>query len=428
MAWLEIDLDRLEANLAALRRALPEGNRLDVVVKADAYGHGAVPIARALEGFGRPPDGLAVATFDEAVELREAGLELAILVLYPVPPERAAEAARRRIALTASDPVLLERTLASLEQARLSARAAGRRRPPHRLDLQIEVESGLGRAGILPAEVPAAAARIIAAPGVHLAGIWSHLQAPADRGRSADQVAVLTGTISRLAEAGIRVPLGHLGASGGVLAGSSPPFDGVRIGLGLYGLLPDELPDLTTAADRPGERLAGELQPILALHARPVRVVDLPAGSGISYGPSFTTGRPSRIATLPVGYADGWPRSLSNRAEALVRGRRVPLVGSVAMDALMADVTDLPGPAVTVDDEFVLIGRQGDEEIRAAEVARARTTISWEVVSAMARRLPRVYHAGLVPLSVRTLAGWRQSGSDSTLERRHLRARGRRDR
>ncbi|HEY7826684.1 MAG TPA: alanine racemase C-terminal domain-containing protein, partial [Candidatus Limnocylindrales bacterium] len=193
--------------------------------------------------------------------------------------------------------------------------------------------------------------------------------------------------------------------------------------LALYGLLPDDLP-----ADRRTGLLAGALRPILSLHARPVRVADLPAGSGISYGPTFSTSRPSRIATLPLGYADGWPRALSNRAEALVRGQRVPLVGTVAMDAVMADVTDLPGPPVSIDDEFVLIGRQAGAEISAGEVAQARTTISWEVVSDMARRLPRVYHAGLVPLSVRTLAGWRQGGSDSALERRHLRTRGGRDR
>ncbi len=422
-AWLEIDLGRLGANLAVLRGSLPAGTRLDVVVKADAYGHGAVPVGHALESTAQPPDGLAVATFDEAVELREAGLHLPILVLFPVPPERAPEAARRRIALAASDPTILELTLASLEQARSSARSTGRRHPPHRLDIQLELETGLGRAGILPTEVSAMAARIAAAPGVRLAGIWSHLQAPADRDRTATQQKRFAAAVSQLGADGIRIPVRHLTASGGLLGGSGPALDGVRIGLALYGLLPDDLPD-----DAGRRTPASELQPVLALHARPIRVVDLPAGSGISYGPSFTTDRPSRIATLPLGYGDGWARVLSNRAEVLVRGRRAPIVGTVAMDALMADVTDVPGAPVSVDDEFVLIGRQGTEEITAREVAQARTTISWEVVTSMAHRLPRVYHAGLVPLSVRTLAGWRQGGSNSALERRHLRARGRRDR
>jgi alanine racemase len=131
----------------------------------------------------------------------------------------------------------------------------------------------------------------------------------------------------------------------------------------------------------------------MSLHARPVRVVDLPEGHGVSYGPTWRAPRPSRIATLPLGYGDGWPRSLSNRAEALVRGIRVALVGNVAMDAVMADVTDVAGPPVTTADEFVLLGRQGDDEIGAAELARSRTTNSWEVVTAMSSRLTRVYDA-----------------------------------
>ena len=141
----------------------------------------------------------------------------------------------------------------------------------------------------------------------------------------------------------------------------------------------------------------------MALFARPVRVADLPAGSGISYGPTFRTARPSRIATLPLGYGDGWSRAHSNRASALVRGVRVPLVGNVAMDAVMADVTDVPGPPVDADDEFVLLGSSGDERISVADLAQERTTISWEIVTAMSRRLPRVYHAVPGPVGLRTL-------------------------
>jgi alanine racemase len=141
----------------------------------------------------------------------------------------------------------------------------------------------------------------------------------------------------------------------------------------------------------------------MSLHARPVRVAELPAGSGIGYDATFTTARPSRIATLPVGYGDGWSRAYSNRASALVRGVRVPLVGNVAMDAVMADVTDVPGGPVTVDDEFVLLGEQGGLSITVEELARARTTNSWEVVTSMARRMPRVYDAAAGPRGVRTL-------------------------
>jgi alanine racemase len=154
----------------------------------------------------------------------------------------------------------------------------------------------------------------------------------------------------------------------------------------------------------------------------------LPPGHGISYGPTFETGRPSRIATLPLGYGDGWPRSLSNRAEAIVRGRRVPLVGNVAMDAIMFDVTDVPGAPVGVDDEFVLIGEQEGDRITVLDVARARTTNSWEVVTTTSRRMPRVYHASAGAVGIRTLASvegpWLESnsGTETSVSSRSMRS------
>jgi Alanine racemase len=175
-------------------------------------------------------------------------------------------------------------------------------------------------------------------------------------------------------------------------------YEGVRPGLAVYGLLPDEL-----ETDSIPRTVLDGLRPVMSLIARPVRVAELPAGWGISYGPTFRTSRPSRIATLPLGYGDGWSRQLSNRASAIVRGQRVPLVGNVAMDAVMADVTDVPGPPVSVADEFILLGSAGGLRIRAAELAQKRTTNSWEVVAGMARRLPRVYHAAAGPVGLRTL-------------------------
>lgn len=391
-AWLRIDLDRLTGNLTTIRSLLPAGVRVEAVVKADAYGHGAVPVARALADAGA--DGLCVATFDEAVEIRRAGLRLPILIVYPVPPELAPEAARHSISLTAGDGELLDRTLAALRRAQ----AAGRR-PRRRLRIQIELETGLGRGGFVSqAEVQAAAEAIRGTPGVVLAGLWSHLGSPEDEPRSLGQVARFEAATALLGDGGVRLPDRHLLASGGILAGGVPAYDAVRVGLALYGLVPDDL----IADGRPVSRVA-RLRAVMSLHARPVRVADLPAGTAISYGSSFVTRRPSRIATLPVGYGDGWSRGYSNRASALVRGVRVPLVGNVAMDAVMADVSDVPGPPITVDDEFVLLGEQGGSEITAAELARLRTTISWEVVTAMARRLTRVYDSGSGTVAVRTL-------------------------
>ncbi|MEA2609051.1 MAG: alanine racemase [Chloroflexota bacterium] len=386
-AWLEIDLDALTANLRLLGGLAGPGVPLRPVVKADAYGHGAIPVARALEAAGA--DGFCVAAIDEALDLRANGIQAPILVLYPVPATWATEAARQRIGVTAGDPFLLGETLAA------TSTEGGSDRP---LELELEVETGLGRGGFSGPDAVEAARRIAGAPGVRLAGLWTHLQAVEDPGQTAVQIARFEAAVEAIGRTGIELPPRHVAASAALIVDGVAAYDGVRPGLALYGLPPDEL----DAGSIPSAVSEG-LRPVMALLARPVRVADLPAGWGISYGPTFRTARPSRIATLPVGYGDGWSRRLSNRASAIVRGQRVPLVGNVAMDAVMADVTDVPGPAVTVDDEFTLLGGSGEVRISAAELAQQRTTNSWEVVSSMARRVPRVYHAAAGPVDLRTL-------------------------
>jgi alanine racemase len=377
------------------------------VVKADAYGHGAVPIARSLAAAGA--DGFCVATFDEAADLRAAGIDLPILVLYPIPASVAEAARRSRIAVTAGDETLLRASLDVL---------VGEGEP---LAVHLEVETGLGRGGLAGAALIDAARSIAAAPGAALAGLWTHLQAAEDAALTATQVGRFEAAAVELEAAGVPLPPRHMAASGGLLTDGVLAFDGVRPGLAIYGLVPDEL----LPGDASRETAGGSaLRPVLSIHARPVRVADLPAGWGISYGPTFTTTRPSRIATLPLGYGDGWPRSLSNRASALVRGQRVPLVGNVAMDAVMADVTDVRGEPVTVDDELVLLGEQEGARVTAADLARERGTNSWEVVTNLSARLPRVYHAASLPQATRTLAGvrWaRDPGADETDARRSKR-------
>ena len=349
-----------------------------------------MPVAEILQAAGA--DGFSVAAFDEAVELRAAGITAPILVLYPVPAEYASEAARLGVALTVGDERLLRRLL---DQVATDGAMVGPGARP--LLVQLEVETGLGRGGIDPGRVVSAARRLRASPGVRLEGAWSHLAAPDDGPRTRAQGERLERAVAALVQAGIDVPVRHLAATGGLLA-AVPPLEAVRPGLAIYGLLPDGF----TREDA-GRGLAAALRPVMSLRARPVRVAELPRGWGVSYGPSFETRRPSRIATLPLGYGDGWSRSLSNRADVLVRGVRVPLVGTVAMDAVMADVTDVPGAPVTVDEEFTLLGEQNGVRIDAAELARSRNTISWEIVTAMSRRLPRVYHAAAGPLGIRTL-------------------------
>ena len=385
-AWLELDLDALRGNLAVVRELAGPGVPVRPVVKADAYGHGAVPITLALEAAGA--DAFCVAAFDEALELRAGGVAAPILVLYPVSGAWAADAARLGIALAVGDGPGVSDIVG----------AAAGIDPARPLAVELEVETGLGRGGFAEGELVAAARALAGTPGIAVTGLWTHFQAIEDAANTAAQVERFEDAIRILVTAGIDLPHRHAAASAALLTGGVAAYDGVRPGLAIYGLVPDEL-DANDAGDRPAARL----RPVMSLIARPVRVADLPAGWGVSYGPTFRTTRPSRIATLPIGYGDGWSRRLSNRASAIVRGRLVPLVGNVAMDAVMADVTDVPGPSVDGSDEFVLLGSSGDLQITAETLARERTTNTWEVVTGMARRVPRVYHAAARPVGLRTL-------------------------
>jgi alanine racemase len=377
-AWLEIDLPAIASNLSVIR-SLSGGQAVMPVVKAEAYGHGMVPVARTLVAAGA--DGLCVATLDEALTLRAAGVDSEILVLYPVPPDGVPEASRRGITVAAGSTDALEAIKAAVAAA------------PNGLAVELEIETGLGRGGASP-DGAVTVARAVAAVGGRLSGVWSHLQESEVDAITTRQVERFEAALGRLRAAGIEVPRRHLSASAAILLGTVPSYDAVRPGLISYGLIPDELRAPDTGAPLVSIASASAaLRPAMSLLARPVRVADLPVGHGVSYGPTWRASRPSRVATLPVGYGDGWPRALSNRAEVLVRGVRAPVVGNVAMDATMVDVTDVPGPPVDVRDEFVLLGRQGGDEIRAADVARWRTTNSWEVVTAMSGRLARVYDA-----------------------------------
>jgi alanine racemase len=398
-AWLRVDLDRLVGNLAALRAAGPTGVSVEPVVKADAYGHGAVPVARALEDAGA--NGLCVATFDEGIELRRRGVRLPILVLFPAPPWVAREAADLHISLTVGDPALLARTLEAWgsSDGEAGSRAAS-------LHLEVEVESGLGRGGFRVDDLGPAVAAIRSAPGVGLAGLWTHIGSPDDPARTAAQLTAFGDAEAVLGAAALGSEVGpaaapgrtHLAASGGILGETVPARSAIRPGLSTYGVLPEGL------VPAPGQSaVAAALRPVMSLHARAIRVVDLPVGWGVSYGARFVTARPSRIATLPIGYADGYQRARTGRAEVLVRGHPVPIVGAIAMDAIMADVTDVPGRPVGVDDEFVLLGDQGTRTLTAVDLARSGNTISWEVLASMSRRLPRVYYAAARAVGVRTL-------------------------
>lgn len=382
-AWLEIDLEALANNVAVFREIVGPRVELGAVVKADGYGHGLKSTALAFQSAGA--DRLCVASLDEALALRDAGVTVPILVLFGVPLALLSDAAAARVDVTVSDPAWL----GALPAVWSGEDWVGE------LGVHVEVETGLSRGGFLPDGVPAAFDALTRLPGIRIDGIWTHMATPEDAEYTAMQVSEFDRAVSAVRAAGFAVPRRHVGATGGLLTGRAPAYEGVRIGLGAYGLEPLDLPmpdNLRALADR--------LQPAMTLKCRPLRLETFPAGTRVGYGGRWQAERESVIATLPVGYADSIPRP-APWGQALVCGRRAPMVGTVAMDAVMVDVTDVP--ETTLEDEFVLLGRQGDDEISAEELARARNTIPWEVATSMSYRLPRVYHAASVLMGLRTL-------------------------
>ena len=379
--WLEIDVGALVGNLVAIRQQVRPGTAVWPVVKADGYGHGLEVAARAFLAAGA--DGLCVATLDEAVALRAADIGGAVLILYPVPADTAEDAARQGFELAVS-------TVAgamALVDWWTSAGAASR---GSELRVHLEIDTGLTRMGVLPAATGAVMERL-AAPGLTLAGIWSHLAIPEDAVMSSAQEGRLAEAVEAAGHTSRDAYASHLAATGGLLTRRGLGLGMVRPGLLAYGVTPT-----SDAPPFPG------LLPALRLKASAMRIETVPTGTPVGYGGTWVAARESRIATLPVGYGDGYARSLSG-APVLVRGSRVPVVGVVAMDALTVDITDVPsvGPA----DEFVLLGTQGEEAISVLDLARLRTTIPWEVLTGMTRRSTRVYDAGVGLLGVRTLAG-----------------------
>jgi alanine racemase len=372
-AWVEVDLGALRENHRALRAALPSATGMGVVVKADGYGHGIEACARVAAEEGAAL--LAVATLDEGLALRGSGIEVPILVLYPVPIAAVAAAARAGLALTVGDP---DYALAlAQETERLPEDLA--RRP---LEVHVEVDTGMSRGGIAPSGLVGTARALASSRRVLRGGTWSHLASPEDEKVAAKQVRVFEASLEGLRSAGFDPGVRHLASSGGLLCGTAPAYDLVRLGLAWYGVVAPEW------AAR-GSAIARSLRPALSVRARPVRVARLEAGARVGYGGDWTGTAGSVVATLPLGYADGIPRSSWPGGEALVRGVRVPLVGRVSMDALGVDVSRVPdlGP----DEEFTLIGAQGAERILVTEVAAQRRTIAWEVLTSLGPRLPRLH-------------------------------------
>jgi alanine racemase len=374
----EIDLGAVAGKVRYFADIAGPGAGVMAVVKANAYGHGAVMVA--WEAVAAGASWLAVATVDEGVQLRAAGLGAPILVLAPSHPDEAPTAVRAGLTLAVAD----------LDLAAAVA-AAARDEPA---GVQVEVDTGLHRFGVPHEAAPELIARIAALPGLRLGGVYTHFATAdeADRTFRDLQQARFGAVLDALDRAGIAVPLVHQDNSAGALTGPGPRVTLIRPGVALYGMSPSgEVP------------APPDLRPALALRTRVARVLDLAPGDSVSYGRTFIADRAMHAALVPLGYADGYRRSLSDRGAMLLGGRRAPVLGRVCMDQTVVAVPD--GVAARVGDEVTVIGRQGDARITADELAALAGTIPYEIGTGISARVPRHYLRAGRTVAIETLAG-----------------------
>ena len=364
---VRIDLDAIESNIDTIRKHT--GVDVMAVVKADAYGHGAVQVARLLQGkcafFG-------VSSILEAMELRQAGLDAPILILGHTPVSAFPALVKLDIRPTIFH---YEDAVALSEEAQRQGKTA----PFH-----FAVDTGMSRIGFQATEEEAAVcAEIAGLPGLLAEGLFSHFATAdcADLTRARAQAARFDAFVEMLKRRGVKIPIRHLNNSAGLMNFGNH-YEMVRSGIVTYGMYPSSEVD-------PGLL---SIRPALQWVSRVTHVKLLEPGREISYGGTFVTAKPTRVATVPVGYADGYRRSLSGRFYVLIRGKRAPILGRICMDQMMVDVTDIPD--VALNDRVVLVGRSGEEEITMEQMADALDTINYEVVCGISRRVPRLYRRG----------------------------------
>jgi alanine racemase len=369
-AWIEVDLDAVADNVRSLVAQVAPV-RLMAVVKADAYGHGAVPVARAAVAAGT--SWLGVALVEEALALRRAGLSTPVLVLSEPHPAAADACAEHGIAVT----------LCSEAGVRVFGRAG--RIEGRRVRAHLKVDTGMHRQGCLPGELPELVRLALVEPGLEVEGLWSHFAVADEPERSATtdrQLEAFTGALAVAEEAGLEPRWRHLANSAGATLRDDARFDLIRFGIELYGLSP--APTLTGVVSE-------RLRPALALRAAVTAVRTIEAGERVSYGHRWTARRRTRVVTLPLGYADGVRRALSGRIRVRLRERDFPQVGTITMDQLMVDVGDVP---IEVGEVATLLGDPARGEPGAAEWARALDSIDYEVTCGLSPRLPRVHYHG----------------------------------
>ncbi|MEI6863444.1 MAG: alanine racemase [Candidatus Omnitrophota bacterium] len=362
--WAEIDLGAIAFNYKQVKRSVGRDTKIMAVVKANAYGHGTVEVSGVLENLG--VQYLGVATMDEAIRLRDHGVKTPILVLGSVLPEEIKAATEKDVTLT----------LASDELLKAMRKVCGAH---HKIRVHIKIDTGMGRIGIWHEEALNFIKNLAQDKCIVIEGIYTHFSsAGRDDFFTHYQIESFEKLIEKLEGFDIRIPLRHSANSIATVDFKRSHLNLVRPGLIIYGMYPKyTFPKLI------------KLKPAMSLKTKIVYIKDTPPGRSISYGRTYITEKHTRIATLPVGYADGYCRGLSNKGYVLVRGKKAPVIGKVTMDQTMIDVGHIR--RAKIGDEVVLIGRQGMEEIRTEKLARTAGTIAYEVVCGISNRVPRVY-------------------------------------
>ncbi|HWG73051.1 MAG TPA: alanine racemase [Acidimicrobiales bacterium] len=377
--WAEVDLDAIAYNAGLLAKTAGPA-ALCAVVKADGYGHGAVPVARAALRGGA--HWLAVALVEEGLELRDAGIDAPILILSEPTAPAMPDVVAARLTPSIYTQEGIDAAGAAVSRT-ANPRGAGTRSSPP-LPVHVKVDTGMHRVGAFPDEALRLATAVDSHPALQLEGLFTHLAVADEVGDpyTAEQLARFEAVVAGLAVHGVTPRLRHAANSAGALWHPDARLDLVRCGISLYGLSP--------CAEGAGDAVVAALRPALSLRARVSHVKTLDGGARVSYGLRYTLPQRSVIATVPIGYADGVPRRLGAvGGEVLVGGRRRPVAGTVTMDQLLVDCG--PGAGVAVGDEVVLIGAQGGEAISAWEWAERTDTIAYEVVCGLSQRVPRAY-------------------------------------
>ncbi|HEX4824598.1 MAG TPA: alanine racemase [Candidatus Polarisedimenticolaceae bacterium] len=372
--WVEVDAAALTNNVAEFRRRLGTGPKFGAVVKSNAYGHGMREVAGIVESAGA--DWLCVNNIDEGVALRATGTKLPILIMGYVEL-----ASLHAVVENQLDPIVYnDETLDKLEALAAAARK--------KIGVHVKVETGTHRQGVLERDVPAFVKRIQKSNALTLAGVSTHfanIEDTTDHGFAEQQIAAYTRILESISVIGAWPLLRHSACSAAVLLFNRTHLDLARVGISLYGLWPSK-ETYVSCLERGKASL--DLKPVLTWKTRIAQVKDVPEGGYVGYGLTWRATRPTRIAVLPVGYYEGFNRELSGLAHVLVRGKRAPIRGRICMNMCMVDVTDIP--SASLEDEVVLLGKQGDEKLTAEQLAAWCGTISYEIVSRIHPSLPRV--------------------------------------